>query len=173
MRRSIDVTAAAIVLLLFGLVLLVAVGQMPRLLLRLNPEDHARPSYLTAYMGDGELLRAKQTWTRTHFSVDLRPSAENLRESKERQKKRRAMTRSVVSASDVAADYKDSQRAADESATGADPTGGATHYFLDFGQPKPIWAVGVQPLKTFGPFLKTLEDGETQKAVKVKIVIIR
>jgi len=42
MRRSIDVTAAAIVLLLFGLVLLVAVGEMPRLLLRLNPEDHAR-----------------------------------------------------------------------------------------------------------------------------------
>ncbi|HXT73967.1 MAG TPA: hypothetical protein VN785_08965 [Candidatus Angelobacter sp.] len=141
-----------------------------------KPTDRFRPtgpSYLTAYMGDGELLRAKQTWTRTHFSVDLRPSAENLRESKERQKKRRAMTRSVVSASDVAADYKDSQRAADESATGADPTGGATHYFLDFGQPQPIWAVGAQPLKTFGPFLKTLEDGKTQKAVKVKIVIIR
>lgn len=131
------------------------------------------PSYLTAYMDDGELLRAKQTWTRTYFSVELRPSAENLRESKERQKKRRVTTTSVVSASDAAADYKDSQRAADESATGADPTGGATHYFLDFGQPRPIWAVGVQPLKTFGPFLKTLEGGKTPKDVKVKIVIIR
>lgn len=141
-----------------------------------KPADRFRPtgpSYLTAYMGDGELVRAKQTWTRTYFSVDLRPSAENLRESKERQKKRRAVTTPVVSASDDAADYKDSQRAADESATGADPTGGATHYFLDFGQPQPIWAAGVQPLKTFGPFLKTLEGGKTQKDVKVKIVIIR
>jgi hypothetical protein len=131
------------------------------------------PSCLTAYMDDGELLRAKQRWTQAYFSVDLQPSAENLRESKERQKKRRAATTSVVSADEAAADYKDSQRAADGSATGADPTGGATHYFLDFGQPRPIWAVGVQPLKTFGPFLKTLEGGKTPKDVKVKIVIIR
>lgn len=141
-----------------------------------KPRDRFRPtgpSYLTAYMDDGELLRAKQTWTRTHFLVDLRPSAENLRESKERQKKRRAVTTSVVSASDAAADYKDSQRAADESATGPDPTRGATHYFLDYGQPLPIWAVGIPPVKTFGPFLKTLEGGKTTKDVKVKIVIIR
>ena len=42
MKRSGDVTASAIVLLLYGLVVLVAAGELPRLLLRLNPEDHAR-----------------------------------------------------------------------------------------------------------------------------------
>ncbi|MHB8526709.1 MAG: hypothetical protein ACYDD2_11200 [Candidatus Acidiferrales bacterium] len=131
------------------------------------------PSYLTAYMDDGELLRAKQTWTRTYFPIDLRPSAEDLREAKERQKKRDAAAASVTSASAAAADYKDSQRAADQSATGPDPTGGATHYFVDYGQPLPIWAIGVSPIKTFGPFLKTLQAGKPAKSVKVKIVIIR
>lgn len=131
------------------------------------------PSYLTAYMDDEELLRDKQTWKRTCFTIALEPSAEDLREAHERQKRRIAATTSLVSASEAAADYRDSQRAANESAVSADPTGGATHYFLDYGQPLPIWAIGVSPVKTFGPFLKTLQAGKPAKDVKVRIVIIR
>ncbi|HEV2287410.1 MAG TPA: hypothetical protein VGR81_00495 [Candidatus Acidoferrales bacterium] len=140
-----------------------------------RPEDRfppSQPSYLTAYMDDAELLHAKQTWTKTSFALALNLSAPRRDQAIRRQRRRVAAT-STVSSAEAAAARKDSRRAAQEANAEPDPTGGATHFFLDYGQPLPVWAIGASPIKTFGPFLKTLENGNPSKDVKVKIVIIR
>lgn len=47
------------------------------------------PSYLTVYMDDDQLSQYKREWIRTTFSLELKPTAQRLREAAERQKIRR------------------------------------------------------------------------------------
>jgi hypothetical protein len=46
------------------------------------------PSYLTVYMDDDQLSQFKHDWMRTSFTLERSPSAQRLREARERQKKR-------------------------------------------------------------------------------------
>lgn len=69
--------------------------------------------------------------------------------------------------------YNDSLDAAQQAITGGDPTGGATHYYLDHGQPKPPWAVGKDPVASFGPFVNEAGGGDVPKGAKVTIRVYR
>lgn len=134
-----------------------------------------QPSYLTVYMHDADLWRCKQTWLKKDFVIELHPSAARLHEALQRQKKRFGDSSSASSSRgnlSASPEYQDSLRAAEEAQNGPDPSHGATHFLLDYGQPLPAWAAGVAPVKTFGPFLKTLGGGAAPKDVKIKIVIL-
>ncbi len=47
-----------------------------------------QPSYLTVYMDDEELCQSKKNWSREHFTVELKPSADRIAEARTRQEKR-------------------------------------------------------------------------------------
>jgi hypothetical protein len=52
----------------------------------------------------------------------------------------------------------------------ADPTGGATHFYFDYGQTSaPSW--GKQAVVTYGPFRNAAGGGDVDKGANVKIVI--
>ena len=51
-----------------------------------------------------------------------------------------------------------------------DPTRGATHYILDFGQRKPSWARGV-PRLNYGPFINAGGGGDVPRRATVHIQI--
>jgi hypothetical protein len=52
----------------------------------------------------------------------------------------------------------------------ADPTGGATHFYFDYGQSStPSW--GKQAVATYGPFTNAAGGGDVDKGANVKIVI--
>ncbi len=69
--------------------------------------------------------------------------------------------------------YRDSGRAAQAAASGPDTTGGATHFYLDYGKKPPSWAAGKRPVATFGPFKNVAGGGDVPKDAIVRIVIIR
>lgn len=69
--------------------------------------------------------------------------------------------------------FQDSQRAAARARAEQDRTGGATNFYLDFGQGPPPWAEGKKPVASFGPFLNKAGGGDVPKDAKVKIVILR
>ncbi|HEV2399838.1 MAG TPA: hypothetical protein VGS27_23055 [Candidatus Sulfotelmatobacter sp.] len=81
--------------------------------------------------------------------------------------------RAIKSYPPARAAYEDSQRAAREAFVGPDPTGGATHFYLDYGQKPPSWAAGKTPVAVFGPFKNVAGGGDVRKGAMVKIVIIR
>ena len=72
----------------------------------------------------------------------------------------------------AAAAYRDSLRAAQSVGHGPDPTGGATHFYLDYGQKPPDWAAGKKPVATFGPFRNVAGGGDVPKGAMVRIVIV-
>jgi RHS repeat-associated protein len=67
--------------------------------------------------------------------------------------------------------YKDSQAAASEAANSHDRTGGSTHFYLDYGQPKPSWANG-KATTSYGPFVNAAGGGDVPKGADVRIVIV-
>jgi hypothetical protein len=69
--------------------------------------------------------------------------------------------------------YQDSLRAAQQAGTEPDPNGGATHFYLDYGQSPPPWAAGKKPVASFGPFRNVAGGGDVPKGAMVRIVIIR
>lgn len=69
------------------------------------------------------------------------------------------------------AQYKDSQAAASEAANSPDRTGGSTHFYLDYGQPKPNWANG-KVTTSYGPFVNAAGGGDVPKGADVRIVIV-
>lgn len=81
--------------------------------------------------------------------------------------------RAIKSYPPARAAYEDSQRAAREAFVGPDPTGGATHFYLDYGQKPPSWAAGKTAVAVFGPFKNVAGGGDVRKGAMVKIVIIR
>lgn len=57
-------------------------------------------------------------------------------------------------------------------ANGTDPTGGATHFYMDFGQSKPDWVLDAKPVAEFGPFRNTVREkgaGEHQSTEYIKV----
>ena len=67
---------------------------------------------------------------------------------------------------------QDSQRAAQRARTEPDRTGGATHFYLEYGEEPPDWAVGKRPVATFGPFLNEAGGSRIPRGAKVKIVVL-
>jgi len=67
--------------------------------------------------------------------------------------------------------YKDSQAAASEAANSPDRTGGSTHFYLDYGQPKPSWANG-KATTSYGPFVNAAGGGDVPKGADVRIIIV-
>jgi len=47
-----------------------------------------QPSYLTVYMDDDQLCQIKKEWSKEHFAVELKPSADRVAEALARQQKR-------------------------------------------------------------------------------------
>ncbi len=68
--------------------------------------------------------------------------------------------------------YQDSQHTAERARSERDPTGGATHFYLDSGKAPPNWAVGKKPVATFGPFDNPAGRGDVPKGAKTRIVIV-
>lgn len=68
--------------------------------------------------------------------------------------------------------FQDSQRAAQTAHTEPDRTGGATHFYLDYAQKPPNWALGKTPLATFGPFVNPAGGGDVPRGARVKIVVL-
>lgn len=131
------------------------------------------PSYLTACMSSEQLTLEKQSWMKSSIVIEPHPSRQRLHEASERQTERFGNSRGEIPAGHRAdpTAWTDSKRAARNASPQPDPTGGATHYLLDYGQPLPTWAAGARPVKTFGPFLKTLGSQKVGKDVKVQIKI--
>lgn len=69
--------------------------------------------------------------------------------------------------------YGDSLSAAQKAASTPDPTGGATNYYLDYGQDPPSWAVDKKPVAVFGPFLDASGSGGVHNPKKGDKVHIR
>lgn len=69
--------------------------------------------------------------------------------------------------------YNDSLKAAQGAASGVDPTIGATHYYMDYGQAPPAWAAKKTPIKSFGPFRITSGQGGVHGPKKGGKVYIR
>lgn len=67
--------------------------------------------------------------------------------------------------------YKDSQAAALEAARSPDRTGGSIHFYLDYGQPKPSWAIG-KATTSYGPFVNRAGGGDVPTGADVMIVIV-
>lgn len=67
--------------------------------------------------------------------------------------------------------YKDAQQAASEAARSPDVTGGSIHFYLDYGQGQPKWAVG-QGTTSYGPFKNAAGGGDVPKGANVLIVIV-
>lgn len=68
--------------------------------------------------------------------------------------------------------YQNSAHAAQVAASGPDPTRGATHFYLDFGQPPPAFARGKTPVASYGPFSNAGGGGDVQKDSKRVIIRI-
>ncbi|HEV2489514.1 MAG TPA: hypothetical protein VGT03_06885 [Candidatus Acidoferrales bacterium] len=79
---------------------------------------------------------------------------------------------SIKSYPPAATAYRDSLRAAESVGHGPDPTGGATHFYLDYGQIPPNWAAGKKPVASFGPFRNVAGGGDVPKGAMVRIVIL-
>ncbi len=84
-----------------------------------------------------------------------------------------AAARAIKSYPPARAAYQDSLDAAYAAFSGHDPTGGATHFYLNYGQKPPSWAAGKKPVATFGPFKNVAGGGDVRKGAMVTIVIIR
>lgn len=69
------------------------------------------------------------------------------------------------------AQYKDSQKAANEAAHSRDVTGGAKNFYLDYGQVTPNWAKG-KATTSYGPFKNAAGRGDVLKGADVRIVIV-
>ena len=67
--------------------------------------------------------------------------------------------------------YKDAQQAAAEAARSPDVTGGSKHFYLDYGQGQPKWAVGKETT-SYGPFTNVAGGGDVPKGADVKIIIV-
>ena len=68
--------------------------------------------------------------------------------------------------------FQDSQRAAQRARTEPDRTAGATHFYLDYGEKRPDWAVGKRPVAVFGPFLNEAGGSKIPRGANVKIVVL-
>jgi hypothetical protein len=53
-----------------------------------------------------------------------------------------------------------------------DPTNGAKHFYLEYGQGPPRWARGQAPAEVFGPFSNPTGKGDATKDSSVKIVVL-
>jgi hypothetical protein len=53
-----------------------------------------------------------------------------------------------------------------------DPTNGANHFYLEYGQGPPEWAKGKNPVSVFGPFSNPTGKGDATKDKDVRIVVI-
>jgi hypothetical protein len=69
--------------------------------------------------------------------------------------------------------YGASHHAAKLSFRQADPTGGATNFYLDHGQTPPLWAQRKKLIATFGPFFNEAGGGDVPRAKEVKIRVYR
>jgi hypothetical protein len=53
-----------------------------------------------------------------------------------------------------------------------DPTNGAKHFYLEYGQGPPRWATGQAPTAVFGPFSNPTGKGDAAKDKDVRIVVL-
>jgi hypothetical protein len=53
-----------------------------------------------------------------------------------------------------------------------DPTNGAKHFYLEYGQGPPRWAKGQAPTAVFGPFSNPTGKGNAMKDSNVRIVVL-
>ena len=67
--------------------------------------------------------------------------------------------------------YEDSQSAASEAANSSDVTGGSEHFYLDYGQGQPKWAVG-KKTTSYGPFKNAAGGGDVPRGADVMIIIV-
>jgi hypothetical protein len=53
-----------------------------------------------------------------------------------------------------------------------DPTDGAIHFYLEYGQGPPKWAKGKNPISVYGPFSNPTGEGDAAKDKDVRIVVL-
>jgi len=70
---------------------------------------------------------------------------------------------------DAMAAWADSQAAATEAAATPDNTGGATHFWLDYGQPNPGWALEENETAAYGPFTNVAGGGDVPSGATVTV----